>query len=100
MCLLHHINFSMATLGILTAILGITLIYVGRHGTWMNNMQYRTMLQRLHPTRGFFRAFTFAAGVPFVSAEDSGDEFSNNLFTDIAPILALFGEQVGPQFDY
>lgn len=66
----------------------------------MTNMQYRTMLQRLCPTHRFFRASLFAAGVPFVSAEDSGDELSNNLFTDIAPILALFGEQVGPQLDY
>jgi len=24
-----------------------------------------------------------------------GDEFSNNLFSDLAPLLTLFGEQVG-----
>lgn len=29
---------------------------------------------------------------------DSGDEFSNNLFSDLAPLLALFGEQVAKQF--
>ncbi|EON65652.1 hypothetical protein W97_04891 [Coniosporium apollinis CBS 100218] len=27
-----------------------------------------------------------------------GDEFSNNLFSDLAPLLALFGEQVTKQF--
>lgn len=35
--------------------------------------------------------------IPFVRA-DGGDEFANNLFTDLAPILALFGEQVAKQF--
>ncbi|KAF4436576.1 ankyrin repeat protein [Fusarium austroafricanum] len=29
---------------------------------------------------------------------DDGDDFSNNLFTDFAPILALFGERVTMQF--
>lgn len=28
----------------------------------------------------------------------SGEEFSNNLFSDLAPLLALFGEQVTKQF--
>lgn len=33
------------------------------------------------------------------SAEDfNGDEFSNNLFSDLAPLLTLFGEQVTMQF--
>ena len=27
-----------------------------------------------------------------------GDEFSNNLFSDLAPLLTLFGEQVAKQF--
>jgi hypothetical protein len=31
-------------------------------------------------------------------ASDPGDEFSNNLFSDLAPILQLFGEQVAKQF--
>ncbi|KAK0634196.1 hypothetical protein B0T14DRAFT_87254 [Immersiella caudata] len=30
--------------------------------------------------------------------EFSGDEFSNNLFSDLAPLLTLFGEQVTKQF--
>ena len=30
--------------------------------------------------------------------EDSGDQFSNNLFSDLAPIITLFGEQVSKQF--
>ncbi|KAI5779885.1 hypothetical protein DFH27DRAFT_489087 [Peziza echinospora] len=29
---------------------------------------------------------------------DSGDEFSNNLFSDLAPLLSLFGEQFAKQF--
>ncbi|KAI5846598.1 hypothetical protein DFP73DRAFT_475768 [Morchella snyderi] len=36
--------------------------------------------------------------VSSVAAEDSGDEFSNNLFSDLAPLLTLFGEQVAKQF--
>ena len=32
--------------------------------------------------------------IPITSAGDTGDDFSNNLATDLAPILALFGEQV------
>ncbi|KAF4460127.1 ankyrin repeat [Fusarium albosuccineum] len=31
-------------------------------------------------------------------AADGGDDFSNNLFSDLAPLLALFGEQVTMQF--
>jgi hypothetical protein len=30
--------------------------------------------------------------------EDGGDAFSNNLFSDLAPLIALFGEQVSKQF--
>jgi hypothetical protein len=32
------------------------------------------------------------------SDEFAGDEFSNNLFSDLAPLLTLFGEQVTKQF--
>ena len=39
------------------------------------------------------RSLIFAANIPFVSA-GAGDDFSNNLFTDLVPVLALFGEQV------
>jgi len=31
-------------------------------------------------------------------ASFGGDEFSNNLFSDLAPLLTLFGEQVRKQF--
>jgi hypothetical protein len=31
-------------------------------------------------------------------ADDSGDSFTSNLLTDLAPILSLFGEQVTKQF--
>ncbi|KAK4144085.1 ankyrin repeat-containing domain protein [Dichotomopilus funicola] len=33
-----------------------------------------------------------------VAANDAGDDFSNNLFSDLAPLLALFGERVTMQF--
>ena len=33
-----------------------------------------------------------------VACVDEGDEFSNNLFSDLAPLLQLFGEQVAKQF--
>ncbi|KIN00710.1 hypothetical protein OIDMADRAFT_124302, partial [Oidiodendron maius Zn] len=33
-----------------------------------------------------------------VAMADSGNDFTNNLATDIAPLLALFGEQVAKQF--
>ncbi|KAL1844498.1 hypothetical protein VTK73DRAFT_2415 [Phialemonium thermophilum] len=32
------------------------------------------------------------------AAADAGDDFSNNLFTDLGPLLALFGERVTTQF--
>ncbi|KAK7216378.1 hypothetical protein V2G26_004381 [Clonostachys chloroleuca] len=32
------------------------------------------------------------------SLADDGDDFSNNLFSDLAPVLALFGERVTMQF--
>jgi hypothetical protein len=54
---------------------------------------YRTILRGLHISPGFFGTSVFAARIPFVSA-DTGEDFSNNLFSDLAPILALFGEQV------
>ncbi|KAH6627058.1 hypothetical protein B0J18DRAFT_478009 [Chaetomium sp. MPI-SDFR-AT-0129] len=40
------------------------------------------------------------AGLCFVAhvAADTGDDFSNNLFSDLAPLLALFGERVTIQF--
>ncbi|KAF8244011.1 hypothetical protein K440DRAFT_526639, partial [Wilcoxina mikolae CBS 423.85] len=39
----------------------------------------------------------FAAHIPFVSA-GSGEDFSNNLLSDLAPLLALFGDQFAKQF--
>ncbi|KAJ4212988.1 hypothetical protein NW759_011249 [Fusarium solani] len=35
---------------------------------------------------------------PTTSDEFDGDDFSNNLFSDLAPLLTLFGEQVTKQF--
>jgi hypothetical protein len=40
----------------------------------------------------------FAALLRPAVAEDTGDDFSNNLFSDLAPLLALFGEQVAKQY--
>ncbi|CAI6089116.1 unnamed protein product [Clonostachys chloroleuca] len=44
--------------------------------------------------------FRLLVGVCFVTcvAADAGDDFSNNLFSDLAPLLALFGERVTMQF--
>ncbi|KAJ3539079.1 hypothetical protein NM208_g5635 [Fusarium decemcellulare] len=39
--------------------------------------------------------FSLAVGC---AAADDGDDFSNNLFSDLAPLLALFGERVAMQF--
>ncbi|KAF8532918.1 hypothetical protein BDD12DRAFT_799739, partial [Trichophaea hybrida] len=35
---------------------------------------------------------------PVLSSGDNGDEFTNNLFSDLAPMLALFGERFAQQF--
>jgi hypothetical protein len=35
---------------------------------------------------------------PGGSSDFAGDEFANNLFSDLAPLLTLFGEQVTKQF--
>jgi hypothetical protein len=37
-------------------------------------------------------------GLAQPAAAKSGDDFSNNLFADLGPVLALFGEQVTIQF--
>lgn len=37
------------------------------------------------------------SGAP-TSSDFDGDDFSNNLFSDLAPLLTLFGEQVTKQF--
>ncbi|KAF3802330.1 hypothetical protein GCG54_00003789 [Colletotrichum gloeosporioides] len=44
--------------------------------------------------RGFIFAMMFAAAV----MADEGDDFANNILSDLAPLLALFGEQVTMQF--
>ncbi|KAI5839632.1 hypothetical protein DFP73DRAFT_613353 [Morchella snyderi] len=43
-------------------------------------------------------AVVFLSLIPTARASDDGDDFANNLFSDLAPILALFGEQVTKQF--
>lgn len=42
--------------------------------------------------------FFLLSYIPVVYAGDGGEEFSNNLFSDLAPLLTLFGEQVTKQF--
>ncbi|TGZ80114.1 hypothetical protein EX30DRAFT_320407, partial [Ascodesmis nigricans] len=46
----------------------------------------------------FLLAGAFTARIPSVSAFKDGEDFSNNLFSDLAPVLSLFGEQVAKQF--
>lgn len=48
-------------------------------------------------TRRFAVLTVLAASLP-TAASDSGDDFANNLFSDLAPLLALFGERVAQQF--
>jgi hypothetical protein len=42
--------------------------------------------------------FLLILGFAQFAAAESGDDFSNNLFSDLGPVLALFGEQVAIQF--
>lgn len=63
-----------------------------------NDPAYRAILQKLRISPGFFKASIIAARIPHVSAADGGGDFSNNLVSYLAPILALFGEQVGTLF--
>lgn len=46
----------------------------------------------------FVVTLVFTSRIPVASALTDGKDFSNNLFSDLAPILALFGEQVAKQF--
>lgn len=47
----------------------------------------------------FFGTLVMAAQIPFVRAEGGiSEELSNNIIADLAPFLALFGEQVTKQF--
>ncbi|KAF7554153.1 hypothetical protein G7Z17_g3123 [Cylindrodendrum hubeiense] len=45
-----------------------------------------------------YLGFLIAVSLIQSVAADTGDEFSNNLFSDLAPLLALFGERVTMQF--
>ncbi|KAI5776544.1 hypothetical protein EDC01DRAFT_699259, partial [Geopyxis carbonaria] len=68
------------------------------HDALKNQPLLPAVLPKHRVSPGFFRAFLLAMRIPFVSAADAGDDFSNNLFSDLAPILALFGEQVAKQY--
>jgi len=70
---------------------------VKSHCSYISYATDQTLRQEtLIPSR-FFRASVFAAHIPFVSA-GSGEDFSNNLLSDLAPLLALFGDQFAKQF--
>ena len=62
------------------------------------NQTYRPFPLRLHIPRGIFCGVVFAAFLPITSALANGNDFSNNLFSDLSTLLALFGEQVAKQF--
>ena len=47
---------------------------------------------------GIFCGVVLVALLLITSALPDGNDFSNNLFSDLGPILALFGEQVANQF--
>ncbi|KAK1479442.1 hypothetical protein CABS01_14541 [Colletotrichum abscissum] len=44
------------------------------------------------------RVFLFTLALAASVAADDGDDFVNNLFPDLEPLLALFGERVTMQF--
>ena len=74
---------------------GIELLEsVADHELGITGKVHRTLSQKLRFPSGFFRASIFAARIPFASAASTGEDFSNNLVSDLAPLLALFGEQV------
>lgn len=54
----------------------------------------RSKITSLHPLTGLYLVLLH---ISFIKA-DGGDEFSNNFATDLAPLLALFGENVAKQF--
>ena len=64
----------------------------------ITSQAYCPLPLRLHISRGIFCGVVFAAFLPVTSALANGVDFSNNLFSDLSPILALFGEQVAKQF--
>jgi hypothetical protein len=59
-----------------------------------DSLPYRTKWPKIRISPRLLSALISAAQVPFVYAAGAGDDFSNSLFTDLAPILTLFGEQV------
>lgn len=48
--------------------------------------------------RRFFGTLLLAAQIPLVQAGGISEELSNNIIADLAPFIALFGEQVTKQF--
>jgi len=65
---------------------------------YLGQTNYKTqLLKTFNISAQLFGTSVFASFIPTVLA-DSGGDFSNNLFSDLAPILALFGEQVAKQY--
>lgn len=65
---------------------------------WIQPMPLRSIFMKLRRLRSFLIVVLITARIPMVSAVAQGEDFSNNLFSDLGPILALFGEQVAKQF--
>jgi hypothetical protein len=84
-------------------------VATSRHGARVQSTSESSKSVTPHPTLSvasyilriplrLLDGLVFVARVPLVAAMGNGDDFSNNLFSDLAPILALFGEQVAKQF--
>ncbi|RPA85575.1 hypothetical protein BJ508DRAFT_178439 [Ascobolus immersus RN42] len=56
------------------------------------------VLRSFFSNRLNFGAVSILSRIPMVTAAEFTDDASNNLFSDIAPLLSLFGEQVAKQF--
>lgn len=56
------------------------------------------LISKLRALLLFLLAIVSIAYIPRASAFTDGADFSNNLFSDLGPILSLFGEQVAKQF--
>jgi hypothetical protein len=68
------------------------------HGHTLGAMHRKSQsLKNIRISSSLLGTAAFAARIPPIRA-DAGDDFSNNLFSDLAPIMALFGEQVAKQY--
>lgn len=68
-----------------------------KHKQWIKLRSFPSIFSKLRVLRTFI-IIVLTSRIPLASALADGDDFSNNLFSDLGPILALFGEQVAKQF--